>query len=115
MDTMVLGQTSPSDARFYFSTDTVSSEGILSNITTILKEQFNSLITEYLFFTSEPWSYEKNDTAEVIPSINLKVFDNYIYIIESPVMPPKKEFRVELIVRNIQRGKPSIYDDYEIW
>ncbi len=112
MDTMVLEQTSPSDARFYFSTDTDSSEGILSNIAPILKEKINSLLIAVTpFFTSEPWSYAKNDTAEAILSTNLLTFDDYIDEIESPVMPPKKEFRVELIIKSIERGKPSICDD----
>ena len=116
MDTMVLEQTSPSDDRFYFSTDTDSSEGVFSNITPILKEKFNLLlIGASSFFTSEPWSYEKDDTVEVISSINLEAFDDYIDVIESPVMPPKKKFRAELIVKSIQRGKPSVCDDFETW
>jgi hypothetical protein len=116
MVTMVLKQTSPSDARFNFPTDTDSSEGIFSNITPILKEKINSLLIAVTpFFTSEPWSYAKNDTAEAILSTNLLTFDDYIDIIDSPTMPPKKEFQVKLIVRSIQRGKPSICDDYEIW
>lgn len=40
-----------------------------------------------------------------------EVLDDYI---ESPVMPPKKEFSVTLIVKSIERGRPSICDDLEM-
>lgn len=117
MGTMVLEQTSPSNAMFLgFSEGTVGSEIGYPEVITDLKEKFGLLTVKLSsFFIDEPWSYEKNDTAEAIPSTNLLVFDDYIDEIESPVMPPKKEFRVELIIRSIERGKPSICDDYEIW
>ena len=116
MATLALKLTARSDTRFWdFSGDTVGSEGVFSNITTILREKLGFIAELLPFLSDEPWSYEKDDTAKAIPSPNLLVFDDYIDVIESPVMPPKKEFRVELIVRSIERGKPSICDDFEIW
>ncbi len=35
--------------------------------------------------------------------------------VESPQMGPKREFDIELTIESIERGKPSICDDYEIW
>lgn len=116
MDTVVLKQTSQSNADFWdFPAGTAASEGDFFHFITAVKEGVGSLIGLLSAFINEPWSYEKNDTAELISSNNLVAFDSYIGEIESPVMPPKKEFRVELIVRSIERGKPSICDDFEIW
>ncbi len=43
------------------------------------------------------------------------VLETAINNAENPkIMPPKKEFPVELTIKNIERGKPSICDDYEI-
>ena len=113
MAMLALEQTSQSNAEFWnFSAGTVGSEASYPEFTTALKEKVGWLAK---FFSVEPWSYTKNDTAEAIPSINLLVFDDYIDLVESPVMPPKREFQVKLIVRSIERGKPSICDDYEVW
>ena len=116
MAILALEQTARSDTRFWgFSGDTVGSEGIFSNITAILREKFGFGTELSSFISDEPWSYEKDDTAKAILSSNLRVFDDYIDVVESPVMPPKKEFPVELIVRSIERGKPFVCEDFEVW
>ncbi len=116
MAILALEQTARSNTKFWDSSgDTVSSEGVFSNINTILREKLGFISELSTLLSDEPWIYERDDTAKASPSSNPVVFDDYIDVIESPVMPPKKEFQVKLIVRSIQRGKPSICDDYETW
>jgi hypothetical protein len=61
------------------------------------------------------YDYKKDRTSEAVVLANLSLYEDYIEEFDAPLMPPKKEFRIKLIVKSIERGKPSICDDLEIW
>ena len=50
---------------------------------------------------------------EYFESVSVDLFDDVE--IQSPLMPPKRRFKVRLKIRNIKKGQPSICDDIEVW
>jgi len=63
----------------------------------------------------EPNDYKKDHTSKAIETADLLLGEDYIEEIDAPLMPPKKEFKVKLIVKSIERLKPSVCNDLEIW
>jgi len=49
---------------------------------------------------------------EYFESVSVDLFDDVE--IQSPLMPPKRRFKVRLKIRNIKKGQPSICDDIEV-
>ncbi len=115
MVSLALEQTSQSTAPVWeFVADTVGAEEASSFITIPRKKRI-SPIDIPLDFGCEPYKYKKDCTSRVVLLANLLAYEEYFEEIDAPLMLPKKEFKTKVIVKSIERGKPSICDDLEIW
>ena len=58
------------------------------------------------------WSLENDETGRNVKSF-YQLEPDIVDDIDSPVMPPKNQFTINLIVKKIERGRPSICDEIE--
>lgn len=71
------------------------------------------IVPKHYFFIDDEWEWAlpySDTTAFEAGYIELDEID----FIESPLMPPKKRFKVILKVQSIKKGQPSHIDDIEI-
>jgi len=69
---------------------------------TLSKSQINVKNVNYMNFVLVG-AYKKEKERNNIVDDNIELQD----LIDAPLMPPKKRFEVELVVKDIKRGKPS--------
>jgi len=102
------------DSNFYGDMQNSERDKKLSRNINCSPSCFDEIMPVLLANCEKPLSI---DTLSIIADAGMEYLPQVDFIdeIDGPLMPPKREFKVMLHIKSINKGRPSICNDIEYW
>lgn len=86
----------------------------IMNIIKNMKINFPEFSEYVIKHSGESWVLVNSETSRSEVSVSYLDKLDFIYDIESPIMPARKQFTINLVIEKIEKGRPSICDEVEL-